>query len=78
MTAVWIVIIIVGFIAMVVAPFVEDCINITNSGTISFVSGIVIFITGAICYFAVPITGYMDTIENGQLFEEFLQFADGL
>lgn len=60
MTAVWIVIIIVGFIAMVVAPFVEDCINITNSGTISFVSGIVIFITGAICYFAVPITGYME------------------
>lgn len=60
MTAVWIVIVIIGIIAMVVAPFVEDYIKITNSGTISFISGIVMFITGAICYFAVPITGYME------------------
>lgn len=60
MTAVWIVIVIVGIIAMVATPFVEDCINITNSGMISFISGAVIFIVGAICFFAVPITGYME------------------
>lgn len=60
MTAVWVVIVIVGIIAMVATPFVEDCINITNSGMISFISGLVMFITGVICFFAVPITGYME------------------
>lgn len=60
MTAVWIVIVIVGIIAIVATPFVEDCTNITNSGMISFISGVVIFLIGAICFFAVPITGYME------------------
>ena len=56
----WIILIIVGFLLTIAAFIIDDHVPFTNAGEISFITGIVLFLIGWICFFAIPIRGYMD------------------
>ena len=61
MTAIWIIMFIIGIIIIIFSfTYGEYHYSKTDSFVISLISGIVLTLAGIICFFAVPITGYME------------------
>ena len=59
MTIVWIGLIILGIIIIIAAFTVGDWLPFTDGPAYFCAGGIIVCLTGIICFFAVPVTGYM-------------------